>query len=345
MITDDTLREGLQTPGLSFTRDEKLRLARVISEAGVRRALVSYPSAHISESTVTEEIVRAKLFQETFALGRTVVSDIDAIVETGANISLHLPFRLENLDKVREAINYASKKGRKVEIAVVDVINHPENEILDVVRMVVEAGADVVQLPDTTGSGSPTRLRSIIRQVKSVFDVEIEVHCHNDRGGAVANTLAGIEVGAEYADATVLGIGERNGIADLASLVSLLEAQGIQTGVDLPKLRNAYDKVLDLVLNKIGNDFFTDNRPVYGRNTMINTAGTHAAYSDVFNAHGVSVNVYTGKAMIKNILKSHGKSLSDDSLAKLVEMIKDEAVSTGKTVTVDRIIKMSEELL
>jgi 2-isopropylmalate synthase len=343
MITDDTLREGLQTPGISFTMEEKLKLAKIISESGVKRALVSYPSAHRSEVEVTERIVKEKLFSETYALGRTMTSDIDTIAETGANISLHLPFRLENLDKVKEAIIYASKKNRKLEVAVVDVIHHSDKEILDLVRMVSEAGADVVQLPDTTGSGYPARMRSIIRLVKSIFDVEVEVHCHNDIGGSISNTIAGIEAGAEYADSTIFGMGERNGIADTASLVSLLEAQDIATEIDLVRLEKAYDSMLELILEKIGYDFFIANRPVYGKNTVINTAGTHAAFSDVFSGGGVSVNVYTGKAMIREILESRGKHVDDKSLPALVDLIKDEAVSSGRTVTIEKILKMAEE--
>ena len=343
MITDDTLREGLQTPGISFTTEEKLNLARIISESGVKRALVAYPSAHSSEVEVTEKIVKERLFSETYALGRTVISDIDTIVDTGANISLHLPFRLENLHKVKEAINYASRKDRKLEVAVVDVIHHSDKEILDLVRMVSEAGADVIQLPDTTGSGFPARMRSIIRLVKSIFDVEVEIHCHNDMGGAISNTIAGIEAGAEFADTTIFGMGERNGIADTASLVSLLEAQDIATEVDLVKLENAYNSMMKLILEKIGYDFFVDNRPVYGKNTVINTAGTHAAFSDVFKGGGFSVNVYTGKAMIRDILESNGRSLDEESLHKLVKLIKDEAVNTGRTVGPEKILKMSEE--
>ncbi|MCL4341980.1 MAG: hypothetical protein M1431_07800, partial [Candidatus Thermoplasmatota archaeon] len=170
MITDDTLREGLQTPGISYSIDEKLKLARLLSEAGIRRALVAYPSAHSSEFYAAKRIVELGFFPETFALGRTVPSDIDAICETGSNISLHLPFRLEKLDQVADAIRYASKKGRTLEVAVVDVIHHTDKEIMDLTRMVVDAGANVVQLPDTTGTGNPSRIRSIIRMVKSVFD-------------------------------------------------------------------------------------------------------------------------------------------------------------------------------
>lgn len=343
MITDDTLREGLQTPGISFTIEEKLKLAKIISESGVKRALVSYPSAHRSEVEITEKIVKENLFSEIYALGRTVISDVDTIAETGANISLHLPFRLENLDKVKDAIAYASRKDRKLEVAVVDVMHHSDKEILDLVRMVSDAGADVVQLPDTTGSGFPARIRSVVRLVKSIFDIEVEVHCHNDIGGAVSNTIAGIEAGAEFADATIFGMGERNGIADTASLVSLLETQDIATEIDLVKLEKAYDAVLQLILDKIGYDFFIDSRPVYGKNTVINTAGTHAAFSDVFSGGGVSVNVYTGKAMIREVLESRGRHINEKSLPELVSLIKDEAVSSGRALSIEKILKMAEE--
>lgn len=345
MITDDTLREGLQTPGISYSIDEKLKLARLLSEAGIRRALVAYPSAHSSEFYAAKRIVESGFFPETFALGRTVPSDIDAICETGSNISLHLPFRLEKLDQVADAIRYASKKGRTLEVAVVDVIHHTDKEIMDLTRMVVDAGANVVQLPDTTGTGNPSRIRSIIRMVKSVFDVEVEVHCHNDFGGSVANTMAGLEAGADHVDTTVMGIGERNGIADMASMISILKSEGFDVGVNIEKLKRAYDYVMNLILDKIGTDFFLDNRPVFGKNTGINTAGTHAAYSDVFTGGGVSVNVYTGKAMIREILKTAGKQIPDEKLPLLVEAVKTESVETGRTVRVDRILKIAEEFL
>lgn len=345
MITDDTLREGLQTPGLSYTVDEKLRLARLLSEAGIKRALVAYPSAHSSEFYTAKKIVESGLFSETFTLGRTVPSDIDAIFETGSNISLHFPFRLEKLDQVSDAIRYASRKGRILEVAVVDVIHHSDKEIMDLTRMVVEAGANVVQLPDTTGSGNPARIRSIIRKVKSSFDVDVEVHCHNDLGGSVANTLAGYEAGADHIDTTVLGLGERNGIADLASVASLLKTEGIDTGINIDKIKGVYDYMINLILEKIGKDFFIDNRPVFGKNTGINTAGTHVAYSDVFSGGGVSVNVYTGKAMIRDILRTSGKDLPDEKLPMIVEEVKNESVETGRAITVDRILKIAEEFL
>ncbi len=80
MISDDTLREGLQTPGFALTIEEKLKIAELLHDTGIRRALVSYPSAHVSESIVTRKIVDGKYFEKTFALGRALKEDIDAIV-------------------------------------------------------------------------------------------------------------------------------------------------------------------------------------------------------------------------------------------------------------------------
>lgn len=343
MITDDTLREGAQNPGISFTVDEKLKLAKSLSAAGVRRAMVSYPAAHSSEFEVAQKIAESKLFDEVFGLGRTMEADIDLIYETGADISLHLPFDIQDLDKISHAVKYASQKDRTVEVGVVDIIKHSKEELHKLVKLVAEAGADVVQLPDTTGIGTPRMVREIIKDVKSTFDVKVEVHCHNDLGLAMANTMAGIEGGADYIETSMMGLGERNGIADLASVVSALESDGVKTGIRIDKLRETYDILMGMILDKVGLQLFVDNMPVFGRNTSVNTAGTHSAFSNVFSGKGVSVNVYTGKHMIRNILKSRNIELPDDKLAEVVSEIKDRAVSSGRTISVDEIVRIAGE--
>ena len=121
MLTDDTLREGMQAPGFAMSYNEKIELAKLISAAGIKRALVAYPPAHKSEFGVTAAIVDGKYFQQVFGLGRTVKEDIDMINETGANISLHLPFKLDGMDQVYENIKYACTLGKIVEIGFVDI--------------------------------------------------------------------------------------------------------------------------------------------------------------------------------------------------------------------------------
>ncbi|OWP56796.1 MAG: hypothetical protein B2I17_04195 [Thermoplasmatales archaeon B_DKE] len=345
MITDDTLREGMQAPGIAFTVEEKVQIARVIRKCGIKRALVAYPPAHISEKQATEKIVKEHIFPETFALGRAIRNDVDAIYETGSNIALHLPFRMERMDEVLDSVRYASTKGRIVEVAVVDVMKNDIKDVIKMAKLVSEAGADIVQLPDTTGIGSPRKIRALFTEAKASLDVEIETHCHNDMGGAIANAYAALEGGADHVDATVYGIGERNGITDLASFSGILESEGISTGIDRNELKHVYSKILDVILSKAGPGFFARNFPAVGENTITNTAGTHVAYSDVFSAGGMSFNVYAGKSMIKRVLES-SKMQTDDMIVRDVLMaVKNRSAETGKCVTSDEIIKMAGEII
>lgn len=345
MITDDTLREGMQAPGIAFTVQEKLEIARVIRNCGIKRALVAYPPAHISEMQATEKIVSEHIFPETFALGRAIRKDVDSIADTGSNIALHLPFRMEKMDDVLDAIRYASTKGRIVEVAVVDVMKNDIKDVIKMAKLVTEAGADMVQLPDTTGIGSPKKIRSLFSEAKGSLDVEIEAHCHNDMGAALANSYAALEGGADHVDATIYGIGERNGITDIASISGILESEGISTGIDMDHLREAYRKMLDVILSKAGNGFFERNFPAVGENTSTNTAGTHVAYSDVFTAGGMSFNVYAGKSMIKRVLDFSKIHADDQALHDILLAVKGRSAETGKCVTSDEIIKMAGEVI
>ncbi|MEM0159832.1 MAG: hypothetical protein QW393_03695 [Candidatus Micrarchaeaceae archaeon] len=345
MITDDTLREGMQAPGIAFTVQEKVQIAKIIKNCGIKRALVAYPPAHISEVQATEKIVSDHIFPETFALGRAIREDVDIIAGTGSNIALHLPFKIEKIDEVLDSIRYASTKGKIVEVAVVDVMKYDIKDVIKIAKMVSEAGADIVQLPDTTGTGSPKKIRALFSEAKTSLDVEIEAHCHNDAGGAVANAYAALEGGADYVDTTIYGIGERNGITDLASLFSILESEGTSTGIDGNALKEAYGKILDVILSKAGPEFFTRNFPVVGENTSTNTAGTHVAYSDIFTAGGMSFNVYTGKSMIKRLLEFSKIKADDRAVQNILLAVKNRSAETGKCVKSDEIIKMAGDII
>lgn len=334
----------MQSPGIAFTVREKVELARVIRSCGIKRALVAYPPAHISECQAAEKIVSEHIFQETFALGRAIRKDVDSISETGSNIALHLPFRMEKVEEVLDAVRYASTKGRIVEVAVVDVIKNDIKAVIKMARLVSEAGADIVQLPDTTGIGSPRRIRALFSEAKASLDVEIETHCHNDMGAAIANSYAALEGGADHVDTTVYGIGERNGIADLASLSGILESEGVSTGIDRGALKNVYHRILELILSKAGPGFFARNFPAVGENTATNTAGTHVAYSDIFTAGGMSFNVYAGKSMIWRALEFSKIKADDQIVQSILLAVKDRSADTGKCITIDEIVKMAGEM-
>lgn len=344
MIVDDTLREGLQTPGMSYTLDEKLKLSRLIADSGIQRALVSYPSAHWSEAEVTRKICSENIFRETFGLGRTVASDIDTIAETGANISLHLPFQFEDTSPIVDAVRYASKKGRLLEVSVVNIAKYQVSDLMKLGKKMEEAGADIVQFPDTTGQASPKLIRKVIEEAKKIMKCRISVHCHNDLGGSLANALEGYRSGADIVDTCIYGLGERNGISDTASISRLMELEGGTTGIDFEKLSIAYREVLDMILRKIGPSLFIDNYPVQGRNTLIHTAGTHAASSKTFQGAHYSVNVYTGRSMISSIIEAAGIKLPKEKISDLTLKVKDQAVASGMAMKTEDIIGMAREL-
>ncbi|MEM3675964.1 MAG: hypothetical protein QXV22_02785, partial [Thermoplasmataceae archaeon] len=341
MLTDDTLREGLQTPGLALSIKERMDIARQLSATGIKRALVSYPPAHWSEIEVTKTIIGERLFEETFALGRTVKEDIDTIYDTGASISLHLPFKIDDLSSIQQSIKYASSKGRKVEVAIVNIAAYSPDQVAKLATTVDNAGADVIQLPDTTGSASPNHVKNVIETAKRIVNASIEVHCHNDSGASVINAITAFNAGADFIDCTAFGIGERNGISDLATIDSILTLSGHKTGIKKPELLKLYEKMADVIIKKLGPDFLFRNFPVYGKNASIHTAGTHAAFSDTFRGDEFSVNVYTGRSMIGKILSVNGISLPEEKLKELVAAIKDLSVNEGRSIRGSEIVQMA----
>ncbi len=334
-VVDDTLREGMQTPGLMFSREERLRIAEGLLRAGVRRLIVSYPPAHLSECEAASAItiLAGSMGQgfEVFGLGRALEKDVDRVAATGANIAVHLPFD-GRYEEALKAVRYAKDvyPDRLVSVGLVDVGSY---------------SVDGLRLPDTTGTLYPARYTEIVRSVKSVVGAEVSVHCHNDKGLAVANSLAGVEGGADMVECTVLGLGERNGIADLAVVAGALEAHGENVGIDLDKLRGVYDLVNGIVTQKLGFGLLLDNYPLFGGFLGVHTAGTHVG-SEKFPGERYSVNVYTGRRMIRRILSAAGfRSISEDELSTLVAKVKDECALTGRALSYDRVLEMARQIV
>ncbi len=345
MLTDDTLREGMQSPGFAMSYNEKIELGRLISEAGIQRALIAYPPAHKSEFEVTRALVDGKYFQETFGLGRTIKEDIDLINGTGANISLHLPFKLDNIDNIYSNIKYACTLGKIVEVGFVDIDMFSIDQITKFCSKMEEFNVDVVQLPDTRGKMNPAGIKKVFEAARKATNIKIEAHCHNDHGMAVANSISAISAGADYIDTTIFGTGERNGIADSITLIDYLAGNGLESNIDIKAMAKAYNYMYNLILRKIGINFFVDNLPIYGNNSETQTAGTHVAYGTVFNERNYSVNVYTGKKMIMEILKNNNVKYDESMIGKIVSRIKDESASTGEALSVKDILKIADDVI
>ena len=343
MLTDDTLREGMQAPGISFSVEEKKQLAQKIANCGIEKILISYPPAHHSEWEIARYVSSENIFREVYGLGRSITKDIENIHSAGCHLSLHFPFKYESLDEVFDAVKYAVDLDPLTEVSVVDITQYNINELLHIVKKLSDMKVGTIQLPDTMGKARPKMIANIIREAKKVSDSRIEIHCHNDQGFSLANAVSGIEAGADSIDTTFLGIGERNGITDTLSISQYLVENGLMERTSLDRIRDFAIEFLDIIIRKAGEAFFLNNLPNIGKNILTHTAGTHAAFSGVFGGENFSVNVYTGRSMVKRILAGFNINIGEDELTKLIESLKDRSAEEGRVIQTAEIIEEAQK--
>ena len=234
-IFDTTLRDGEQTPGVSFIPEEKMEIAIQLDRLGVDVIEAGFPSASEGEFKAVKSIAEAGLKAEICALTRVLKSDIDAAMACEVD-SIHTfvptsdvqikyvlnKTREQVLKETQEAIQYIKAHGFICEFSPMDATRTELGYLKKVCTVAQEAGADRINIPDTVGIMNPTSMRNLISELRKTIRVPISVHCHNDFGLAVANSLAGVEGGAIQIHVTVNGIGERAGNAALEEVVTAL---------------------------------------------------------------------------------------------------------------------------
>lgn len=233
-ILDSTLREGEQTPGVRFTPDQKLDIALMLDELGVEYIEAGHPiiSGEIKKSVknIAEQGLKAKVVGHA----RAIKEDVDAVIDSNAQwvgiflgvneISLkhktHCS-KKEAFTMVADSVEYAKKHGLKVRYTPEDATRTNLQDLLAVGRVAVDAGADRISIADTVGAATPAMIRELTERLK-ILKTPLHVHCHNDFGLALANSLAAYEAGAQVIDVTVNGLGERCGITPLHKLCMAL---------------------------------------------------------------------------------------------------------------------------
>ena len=339
-FVDDTLREGMQAPGITFSLEERKKLAGHIKKTGIRHVVVSYPSAHRSELEFAEWLVSQKYFDAVYALGRSTMTDVKIIEESGADIYLHLPFDLHLDEKINDTLKYASNTGKRLRVSIPRAFELPDEILKRTLLFLNHFVLDSVVIADTTGLSTPKKTGEVVRLAKQVLESEISVHFHNDHGLALANSYQSVRDGAASVDVSIFGIGERNGIADTASLEYMLADTGKIHAFDRKEMQEAYRYLAGLISAKAGISFFRNNVPNYGGNLGIHTAGTHASFSDIFRGLEFSVNVYTGSSMVRTILDQNGISVDERRLRRLVNLIKDKSAGEGRSISTGEILAM-----
>ena len=294
-IFDTTLRDGEQSPGCSMTVQEKLRMARQLERLGVDIIEAGFPIASKGDFEAVKAIAGEIGGPVIAALARCKQEDIACAFAAGghaarfrlhcflATSDIHLQSKLklsreQALAQARESVAFARTLCQDVEFSPEDATRSELNFLCAVVEAVIEAGATTINIPDTVGYTIPgefTRiLQTLWERVRGIERVTISVHCHNDLGLAVANSLAAIEAGARQVECTVNGIGERAGNAALEEIVMALRVRadrlpyttGIRTQEIVPS---------SSLLSSIVGFPVQPNKAVVGNNAFAHEAGIH----------------------------------------------------------------------
>lgn len=281
-LYDCTLRDGEQTPGVVFRKDEKVKIALALDDIGITRIEAGMPVVSPEDKQAAKEIAQLRLNAEVWGFGRCVKSDIDVNIDCGVDgIICEIATselkqkaygfdRDEVIQRAVEALSYARERGVRTAFFAVDMTRSDLDYLKRIYTSAVKQGhANEVVVVDTLGVALPEAMYFLTRKIKEWVDVPVHIHCHNDFGLATACTLAGIKAGAEYAHVTVNGLGEKTGNADLAETsLALRMLCNVDTGIKFEKLCQLSRMVEDISGVRV-----PPGKPVVGANVFRRESG------------------------------------------------------------------------
>ena len=294
-IFDTTLRDGEQSPGCSMNLNEKVRMAVKLQELGVDIIEAGFPIASEGDYTAVKAVAAQCREVTVAALCRTAEQDVARAGEALAGAvrprihtfvatsDIHLEHKLKKsradvIEMTRAAVRQARNFTDEVEFSAEDATRSEIDYLCDVLNTAVDAGASILNIPDTVGYTTPTEFSSLVEKIRERVvrdrDVTISVHCHNDLGLAVANSLAAIEAGARQVECTINGIGERAGNASLEEIIMALRVRAdrlpFETGINTTELYPASQLLSSIVGFEV-----QPNKAIVGRNAFAHEAGIH----------------------------------------------------------------------
>ncbi len=294
-IFDTTLRDGEQSPGCSMHLEEKVSMARQLEHLGVDIIEAGFPIASEGDYRAVKAVSEVCETATVAALCRTVDGDVyraaDALKKARrsrihtfvATSDIHLQYKLkksrsEVLEMTKNAVRTAKNHAEEVEFSAEDATRSDLEFLCEIFNVAVEQGATVLNIPDTVGYTLPNEFSNLVSTVKGRVvgdkEVTISVHCHNDLGLAVANSLAAIEAGARQVECTINGIGERAGNASLEEFVMACVVRSdkmpFENNIDTTQLYPASQLLSSIISFDV-----QPNKAIVGRNAFAHEAGIH----------------------------------------------------------------------
>ncbi len=372
-VHDITLRDGEQQTGIILNKDDKIRIAEALAEAGVHRIEAGMPVVSPSDNEAIKEIVKRNLGPQIFAFSRCMVEDVKRALDTGVSgivteipSSQHLietayKWPLEKaIETSIEATRFAHEHGLEVVFFPIDFSRSEIDWSLDLITQVAKQGhMDALALVDTFGVTSPHAMQYLVRRVKSRIHTRLEAHFHMDFGMGVANTIMALAEGVEVMHTTVLGVGERAGNVPMEETVmALLTMYGVDVGLDYSKLTPLAELVQQLTGHVV-----PLNKPIVGKSLYQIESGIIASWfkncgeqnaTELFPFRWGLVgqppaDVVMGKGSgvdsVKIWLDRINMKASEEEVAKILAVVKTLSLEHKRLLTQDEFREIAEDII
>ena len=367
-IHDATLRDGEQTPGVVFSVEDKLAIASKLSEVGVERIEAGLPAVSAQDAEAIRQISKLGLSSRIFTFARAMKQDIDMALECGADgVVIEVPIGYPKLvtqfgwtwedvfNKSRDVINYARECGLYAVFFPYDTTRARAEDLENLCKAIMnESPPDSIGIVDTMGCATPEAIKYMVRWVKEMTGLPIEIHTHNDFGMGVATELAAVTAGAEVVHSCANGLGERTGNAAMEELMLGLDLlYGYDTGYRLDKLPELAE-----LISGISNIPIARNKPVLGHGNFIRESGIGIQYVMhdplvMFGTHPaltgrtgeVVLGKKSGKASILYKLEELGiEGVAEEKIGDILGAVKDKGIAKKDILTDAEFVSIVKEL-
>jgi 2-isopropylmalate synthase len=377
-IFDTTLRDGEQSPGISLNRQEKLEIAHQLARLGVDVIEAGFPITSPGDAEAVQGIAREVEGPVICGLARTSKQDIDAawnavrdsarprIHTFIATSDIHIERKLQTtradvIGQARAAVAQAREHTDDVEFSPEDGSRSDVQYMAEVIQVALEEGATTINVPDTVGYTMPREYAAMFdelyRLVPGLRDVVVSVHCHDDLGLAVANSLAGVEAGCRQVECAINGIGERAGNASLEEIVMLLRTRepslGLWTGIDTTEIARTSRLVSRLTGYQV-----QPNKAIVGRNAFAHEAGIHQdgvlkerttyeimdATTVGLKSNSLVLGKHSGRHALRDALEEMGFQLDGQALNTAFKRFKEIADRKKQVTAMDLEALVTDEL-
>jgi 2-isopropylmalate synthase len=376
-IFDTTLRDGEQSPGVNLNQIEKLEIAKQLERLGIDRMEAGFPASSKGDFQAVKAIADTIKDTSVIGLARTTKSDVDIAWEALkgaespslhlflATSPIHMTYKLKKtpeqvIDTAVSMVSYAKQKFSEVEWSAEDASRSDWKFLARIIEQVIDAGATVINLPDTVGYTTPKEYGDMFKymreNVPNIDKVQLSCHCHDDLGMAVANSIAAVENGVTQVEGTINGIGERAGNASLEEVALALKIRSdfypYYTNLNLKEIKRTSDMVAKFTGMSV-----PGNKAVVGRNAFAHESGIHQdgvlknteTYEIITpEMVGVKSNTlflgkHSGRHAFKGKVEEFGYELSDEKLKEAFDAFK-QLTDRKKEVTDDDIFTLLTDI-